>query len=191
MSASVANVVSYSMANNVSRVNPFFGFGRVPGMTTDSAGADCTVQGVDFAGAHGTRLRGDLYLPASGAAAYPAIVMAHGFSATRRMGLNGFARCFAAAGIAVLAYDHRNLGDSEGEPRQLINSWAQARDYRYALTWLAERPEVDADRLGIWGSSYSGGEVLVVGAIDDRVKVVVANAPFAGLSRDPLPAAEA
>lgn len=117
--------------------------------------------------------------------------MAHGFSATRRMGLEGFARCFAAAGIAVLAYDHRNLGDSEGEPRQLINPWAQARDYRYALTWLADRPEVDADRLGIWGSSYSGGEVLVVGAIDERVKVVVANVPFAGLSREQLPPAEA
>src|SRR6516164_1170013 len=98
---------------------------------------DCTVEQVDVAGAHGTRLRGDLYLPSQGAAPYPGVVMSHGFSATRRMGLAGFARCFAAAGIAVLAYDHRNLGDSEGEPRQRINPWAQARDYRYALTWLA------------------------------------------------------
>ena len=163
-------------------------------MSTDSTSATdsaCTVAPVDFGGAHGTRLRGDLYLPTDGAGPYPGLVMAHGFSATRRMGLAGFARCFAAAGIAVLAYDHRNLGDSEGEPRQLINPWAQARDYRYALTWLADRPEVDADRLGIWGSSYSGGQVLVVGAIDERVKAVVANVPFAGISRDALPPAEA
>jgi fermentation-respiration switch protein FrsA (DUF1100 family) len=158
---------------------------------TSSTDGDCSVEAVDFPGAHGTRLRGELYLPDAGGGPYPGIVLAHGFSATRRMGLEGFARCFAAAGIAVLAYDHRNLGDSDGEPRQLINPWAQARDFRYALTWLAGRPEVNAERLGIWGSSYSGGEVLVVGAIDDRVKAVVANVPFAGLSRDPLPAAEA
>ena len=159
-------------------------------MSTD-AHSNCTVTPVDFAGAHGTRLRGDLYLPSGADGPYPAVAMAHGFSATRRMGLPGFARCFADAGIAVLLYDHRNLGDSEGEPRQLINPWAQARDYRYALTWLAQRPEVDGDRLGIWGSSYSGGQVLVVGAIDERVKVVIANAPFSGISKDALPAAEA
>ena len=161
---------------------------------SDSGGAtspEFTVAPVDFAGAHGTRLRGDLYLPATGPGPYPGLVMAHGFSATRRMGLAGFARCFAAAGLAVLVYDHRNLGDSEGEPRQLINPWAQARDYRYAVTCLAGRTEVDANRLGLWGSSYSGGQVLVVGAIDDRVKVVVANVPFSGISRDALPAAEA
>src|SRR5690348_14246260 len=114
-------------------------------MTSDSSSAadsPCTVEPVDFAGAHGSRLRGDLYLPEAGGAQlaeagpgpYPGLVMAHGFSATRRMGLPDFARCFAAAGIAVLVYDHRNLGDSEGVPRQLINPWAQARDYRYALT---------------------------------------------------------
>jgi fermentation-respiration switch protein FrsA (DUF1100 family) len=164
-------------------------------MTTNAADTStdgsCSVQPVDLFGARDTRLRGDLYLPAGGSGPYPGLVMAHGFSATRRMGLAGFARCFAAAGVAVLVYDHRNLGDSDGEPRQLINPWAQARDYRYALTWLASRPEVDADRLGVWGSSYSGGQVLVVGAVDERVKVVIANAPFAGTSRDALPAAEA
>jgi fermentation-respiration switch protein FrsA (DUF1100 family) len=162
-----------------------------PANSVSSSGSDCTVETIDFAGAHGVRLRGDLYLPSTGTGPFPGIVMAHGFSATRRMGLEGFARCFAAAGMAVLSYDHRNLGDSDGEPRQLINPWAQARDYRYALTWLAGRQEVDPARLGIWGSSYSGGEVLVVAAIDERVKAVVANAPFAGLSRDPVPAAEA
>lgn len=159
--------------------------------SSSSSDLGCAVEPVDFAGAHGTRLHGDLYLPVDGAGPYPGLVMAHGFSATRRMGLPGFARCFAAAGIAVLVYDHRNLGDSEGEPRQLINPWAQARDYRYALSSLAQRAEVDPNRLGIWGSSYSGGQVLVVGAIDERVKAVVANVPFAGLSREVLPEADA
>jgi fermentation-respiration switch protein FrsA (DUF1100 family) len=81
----------------------------------------------------------------------------------------------------VLVYDHRNLGASDGEPRQEINPWAQARDYRRAIDWLSRRPEVDADRIGVWGSSFSGGVVLVLGACDRRVKAVVANVPFAGL----------
>jgi fermentation-respiration switch protein FrsA (DUF1100 family) len=163
--------------------------GRAPGAGAVGAASDALA--IDFPAAHGTVLRGDLYLPAPADGGAPGVVMAHGFSATRRMGLGGFARVFQQAGFAVLVYDHRNLGDSDGEPRQQINPWAQARDYRYALTWLAARPEVDAERLALWGSSFSGGEVLVVGAIDDRVRVVVANVPFSGVSRDALPAEQA
>jgi cephalosporin-C deacetylase-like acetyl esterase len=142
---------------------------------------------VEFAGHGGVTLRGWLYTPAAvsaGRATVPGIVMAHGFSATKEMALDAFAGVFCDAGLAVLVYDHRNLGASDGEPRGLINPWAQARDYRVAIDWLAARPEVDAERIGVWGSSYSGGHVLVVGAIDERVRAVVANVPFAGLSSD-------
>ncbi len=143
---------------------------------------------VEFPGFGGVTLRGWLYRPSTqpeSSGPTPAIVMAHGFSATRHMGLPGFAEAFSEAGYAVLVYDHRCLGDSDGLPRQEINPWAQARDYRYALTWLAAQPGIDASRLGIWGSSFSGGEVLVVGAVDPRVKAVIANVPFAGLSTEP------
>jgi hypothetical protein len=140
---------------------------------------------VEFPGFGGTALRGWLYRPDDAAESVPAIVMAHGFSATRHMGLTGFAEVFCAAGIAVLVYDHRCLGDSDGEPRQEINPWAQSRDYRYALAWLSEQPGIDPERLAVWGSSFSGGEVLVVGAVDPRAKAVVANVPFAGLIEDP------
>lgn len=109
-----------------------------------------------------------------------ALVMAHGFSATKEMALDRFAEVFAAAGITVLVYDHRCLGASDGAPRQLIDPYLQARGYRCALDWLCARPEVDAGRAGIWGSSFSGGEVLVVGAVDRRVKAVVANVPLVG-----------
>ena len=134
---------------------------------------------VELAGYGGVTLRGDLWLPSVPGPA-PGVVMAHGFSAVRTMALPEYAEAFATAGLAVLAYDHRNLGDSDGEPRQEINPWAQARDLRHALTWLAERPEVDADRLGLWGSSFSGGEAIVVAAVDRRVKAVVANVPWVG-----------
>ena len=114
---------------------------------------------VAFPGFGGTTLRGWLYLPEADAPA-PGVVMAHGLSAVKEMALDHYAESFCGGGVAVLVYDHRNLGASDGEPRQEINPWAQARDYRYAIGWLAERAEVDAGRIGIWGSSFSGGEMI-------------------------------
>jgi hypothetical protein len=110
----------------------------------------------------------------------PGVVMAHGFSGVKEQGLDRYAEVFCEAGMAVLVYDHRNFGASDGEPRQLINPWAQARDYRHAIGWLAQRPEVDPDRLAVWGTSYSGGQVVVLGAVDERVKAVVSNVAFTG-----------
>jgi hypothetical protein len=52
------------------------------------------------------------------------------------------------------------------------------RDYRHAITYVRTRQEVDRDRIGIWGSSYSGGHVIVVAAIDRRVKCVVSQVPL-------------
>jgi len=137
-------------------------------------------QEIEFEGHGGVTLRGWLYLPDDLSSTVAAVAMAHGLSAVKEMALDRYAEVFAASGLAVLVYDHRNLGASDGERRQEINPWAQARDYRFALDWLATRPEVDPGRLGIWGSSFSGGEVLVVGACDDRVRAVVANVPFSG-----------
>ena len=89
------------------------------------------------------------------------------------MYLEFFARRFAEAGIAALLFDYRSFGASGGEPRQRVSPHDQIEDYRSALTCLSLRPEVDADRLGVWGTSFSGGHVLHVAAYDPRVKVVV------------------
>ncbi len=139
---------------------------------------------VAFPAADGTVLRGRCSLPtgATPATPVPGVVMAHGFSAVKEMGVLRMADAVAAAGFAVLAYDHRNLGASAGEPRGEIDIWAQARDYRAAFDRLTAEPGVDPDRVALWGSSYSGGEVLVVGAADRRVAAVVAQVPFAGLA---------
>jgi uncharacterized protein len=128
--------------------------------------------------AQGTTLRGWLYVPDGAGGPVPTIVMAHGFSAVKEMYLDRFAEAFAAAGLGALVYDHRNFGASDGEPRQEIDPWAQVRDYRDAISYAATRPEVDADRIGVWGSSYSGGHALVVGAIDRRVKCVACQVPL-------------
>jgi fermentation-respiration switch protein FrsA (DUF1100 family) len=129
--------------------------------------------------AEGVTLRGWFY-PAEGAgsAPGPAVVMAHGFSAVKEMYLDRFAEAFAAAGLNALVFDNRCFGASDGEPRQEIDPWAQVRDYRHAITYLCTVPEVDPQRIGIWGSSYSGGHVLVVAAIDRRVKAVVSQVPL-------------
>jgi fermentation-respiration switch protein FrsA (DUF1100 family) len=104
--------------------------------------------------------------------------MAHGFSAVKEMYLDSFAEVFAQAGLAALMFDNRNFGASDGEPRQEIDPWTQVRDYRHAITYAGTRSEVDRNRIGVWGSSYSGGHVLVVGAIDRRVKCVVSQVPL-------------
>src|SRR5215472_14600959 len=128
--------------------------------------------------AEGVTLRGWFYAAGTGGAPAPAVVMAHGFSAVKEMYLDSFAEVFAAAGLNVLVFDNRNLGASGGEPRQEIDPWAQVRDYRHAITYAGTRPEVDPGRIGIWGSSYSGGHVLVVAAIDRRVKAAVSQVPL-------------
>src|SRR5690348_9375799 len=103
----------------------------------------------------------------------PAVAMAHGIGYVKEMYLEPFARRFAAAGIAALALDFRGFGGSGGEPRQRVFPQDQMEDYRNALTWLSLQPEIDADRLGIWGTSFSGGHVVQVAAHDPRVKAVV------------------
>ena len=128
--------------------------------------------------AEGTTLRGWLYVPDNATGPVPTIVMCHGYSAVKELFLDAYAEVFCEAGFAALVYDNRCLGASDGEPRGEIDPWAQVRDYRHAITYARTREEVDGDRIGIWGSSYSGGHVLVVGAIDRRVKCVACQVPL-------------
>src|SRR5581483_8553601 len=88
-----------------------------------------------------------------------------------------YAKEFVANGFAALIFDYRRLGASEGEPRQHLDPWDQIEDYKNAISFLETLPVVDADRIGAWGISYSGGHVLILGAVDPRVKVVVSNVP--------------
>jgi fermentation-respiration switch protein FrsA (DUF1100 family) len=134
----------------------------------------------EFKTEDGVTLRGWHYLPEGRRGGrVPTIVMAHGFSAVKEMYLDRFAEAYAAAGMASIVFDNRNFGASDGEPRQEIDPWRQVRDYRDAITYAETLEETDPERIGVWGSSYSGGHVLVVGAIDRRVKCVVSQVPLA------------
>lgn len=136
-----------------------------------------TRKNVEFRTPDGLTLRGWLFLPEEDGTRYPAISMSHGFAAVKEHGLAPFAAAFADAGFVVLVHDHRNFGVSDGLPRQDVDPWVQISDWRCAISWLETRPEVDADRIGIWGSSYSGGHALVLGATDRRLKCVVSQVP--------------
>ena len=124
----------------------------------------------------GTRLAGWLYRPTL-PGPRPAIVMSHGYACVKEQGLDRFAACFAAAGFAVLAYDHRNFGQSGGSPRGEIDPHRQIEDLRGMVTWIGMQDGIDPTRIGLWGSSYSGGHVLALAAIDRRVGCVVAQVP--------------
>ena len=133
---------------------------------------------VEFPAEDGVILRGWHYAPEDVDGPAPLVVMAHGYSATKEMHLDDFAEYFSAGGMGVLVYDNRNLGASDGTPRGEIDPWQQIRDYRTAITWASAQPWTDPERIGIWGSSYSGAHVLVVGALDRRVKCVVSQVPL-------------
>jgi hypothetical protein len=135
-----------------------------------------TKKDIEF-NAEGVTLRGWLYHPTSKNQQFPLIVMAHGYNCIKELYLDKYADRFANAGMAVLVYDNRNFGDSDGQPRQELDPWQQVRDYRHAITFAQQLTEINPNQIGIWGSSYSGGHVLVVGAIDKRVKCVVSQVP--------------
>jgi hypothetical protein len=139
---------------------------------------------VDFP-SEGATLRGRLYTPKRFSRPLPAVVMTHGFSATITMTIDHYAEAICSQGFSVLLYDHRNFGISDGEPRQHINHWVQARGYRAALSYLEGLEEIDSSRLSVWGDSASAVEAIVVGSIDERVKAVVAQVPACGQAPPP------
>jgi cephalosporin-C deacetylase-like acetyl esterase len=131
---------------------------------------------VEFEAEGGVTLAGWLYRP-DAAGPHPAITMAHGYAGVRGHGLDSFARAFADGGFVVLVHEHRGFGSSGGQPRQDVDPWRQIADWRRAITFLENQPEVDARRIGLWGTSYAGGHAIVLGATDRRLRAVVAQVP--------------
>lgn len=120
-----------------------------------------------------------LYRPATAAGGgAPCVVLAVGFSQTRRDGFPRFAERFAEAGFAALIFDFRHLGDSEGEPRQLIDYKRQRGDLAAAIAFARTLDGVDPDRVAVWGFSFGGGHAVHVAARDDRLKAAITLSPF-------------
>jgi uncharacterized protein len=137
-----------------------------------------TRENIEFPGEGGITLRGWFYSAEGATGPAPTVVMTHGMSGVKEMHLDDYAQCFAEAGLNVVAYDHRNYGESDGLPRQETDPVLQYRDVRNAISYATTRPDVDASKIGVWGTSFAGGHALVVAAIDRRVKAVVSQVPF-------------
>ena len=130
----------------------------------------------------GVTLCGWLAKPA-GDGPHPVIVLAHGLSGIVDLDLAEYAAHFVAGGFACFAYDHRNWGRSGGWPRGETDPWRQVADMREAISFVRTLPGIDGERLGLWGTSYAGGHVLTIGALDRRVRCVVSQVPLTSGSR--------
>src|SRR4051794_10038291 len=107
------------------------------------------------------------------------IVMAGGFAVPKEPGTDRFAVAFHAAGFSVLAFDYRRIGESEGEPRQVVRIKDQLADWDAALESAAELPGVDRTKVAAWAFSLSGGLVLAVAARHPELGAVIAQTPVA------------
>ncbi len=119
------------------------------------------------------RLDADLYLPDDGGAGapYPVIIPCSGFQGLKVIHPERFARTLAPRGYAVLAFDYRGFGLSEGERGRLVpQEWAE--DVRAAVDRVSAHPEIDAERLGLIGWGLGGGVVVYEAGDDPRVKAV-------------------
>jgi len=121
--------------------------------------------------------RGWLYMPPEGTPPFAAVVMGGGWCYVKEIVMPHYAEYILQAGLAVLLFDYRRLGSSDGLPRQHLNPWDQIEDYKNAISFLETQPEIDPQRIGIWGISYAGGHVLIVGATDPRVRCIASNIP--------------
>jgi pimeloyl-ACP methyl ester carboxylesterase len=121
---------------------------------------------------------GWMYEPSGVEARGPIILMAHGLGGVRQMRLDAFAERFAAEGYRVLLFDYRHFGDSEGEPRELLDIARQLDDWAAALHYVRSLPQVDPQRIVLWGTSFSGGHVIQAAARDGRVAAVISQCPF-------------
>ena len=137
----------------------------------------------------GTRCGAWLFMPHAsvGASPPPIVVMAHGFGGQRELRLPAFAERFASRGLAVLVFDYRCFGASDGTPRNWIDPRRHLADWRAAIAHVRSLTEVDGSRLGLWGTSFSGGHVLATAAALGGISAVVSQVPFVGLAGSHAP----
>lgn len=125
----------------------------------------------------GVTVRGVLRLPDNPPGKVPLQVMAGGWCYTKEIVMPYYGEHFLKKGVGILMIDYRNFGDSDGDRRQHLDPWMQIEDYRSGVSYAESLTEVDANRIGIWGISYSGGHVLIAGATDPRVKWLIGTVP--------------
>jgi pimeloyl-ACP methyl ester carboxylesterase len=127
---------------------------------------------------HGLTCAAWLYRPEQEVDREQVIIMAHGVAAEKSFGLPAFAERFAALGFTVFLFDYRNLGDSEGEPRNWVSHWRHAQDWDSAINYMRRLPGLEGTKPILWGSSFGGGHAISAAARHDGIRAVVAQVPF-------------
>lgn len=108
----------------------------------------------------------------------PVVIMAHGLGAVKEMRLDAYAERFAAEGYRVLVFDYRHFGDSDGEPRGLLDIQRQLDDWAAAMHHVRSLPQVDRRSIVLWGTSFGGGHVIEAASRDGDVAAVISQGPF-------------
>ncbi len=122
-----------------------------------------------------TKCAGWLYVPDGDSR--PVIVMAHGLGGTRDM-LDPYAQFFAEAGYACLLFDYRNFGASDGNKRQRINAKDQLQDWDSAIEYVKNSPFVDGKQIILFGTSFSGGHVIIESYKHPELKAAISQCPY-------------
>jgi cation diffusion facilitator CzcD-associated flavoprotein CzcO/dienelactone hydrolase len=110
--------------------------------------------------------------------ATPLVLMAHGFAAEKSFGLLPYAEQFVRRGMAAMLFDYRHFGGSGGEPRNLVSCRRQREDWQAALDFARNLPGIDAARIALWGTSFSGGHVIDCASRNPDIAAVVAQEPM-------------
>ena len=118
-----------------------------------------------------------LRLP-EGAGPFPAILMVHGWGGVQDALTLPFYGPFTRAGFAVMTFDYSGWAKSEGTPRNVINPWRREREVEKALEHLRAQPDVDPDRIVLWGTSFGGGHVVKTAARHPELLGAITQVPM-------------
>lgn len=129
---------------------------------------------VTFVNRFGITLAADLYVPKIAVAdKFPAIAVSGPFGAVKEQSSGLYAQTLAERGFLTIAFDPSYTGESGGEPRYVASPDINTEDFSAAVDYLANRDDVDTDRIGILGICGWGGMALNAAAIDTRIKATV------------------
>ncbi|MEE2928171.1 MAG: alpha/beta fold hydrolase [Chloroflexota bacterium] len=122
----------------------------------------------------GFKLVGDIYVPDGlpSGEQRAAVLLCHGYTGVKDLYLPDNAKTLNDAGYVVMTFDYKGWGESEGT-RSRLAPYSRVADVQAAMTYLGIQPEADADRIGLYGTSYGGATVSWTGAVDQRAKCIV------------------
>ncbi|MDD7805065.1 MAG: alpha/beta fold hydrolase [Endozoicomonas sp. (ex Botrylloides leachii)] len=123
-------------------------------------------------------IAGHLYLPEKGHKPFPLVILCHGFCGVKELLIPNYADYFSRHGYAVLTFDYRGFGESQGEQGRLQANY-QIDDILSAIDYGVSLNNIDPERIALWGTSFGGANAVVAAAKDHRIKCLLIQLAFA------------